>query len=519
MEGSLLVKLIKWLIILQDYKIISRDEGKIIIRPEINALLKQNGQTTTYVQLIDGNKCSLELIRQRLEEKDDFLTYLKEENKQASPFIIFVFEGEIEEEKLNFIKEWQEQYLTDRECFKCFVMDGKEGKVQKLFSRATTDNGLLKQLQRFLDKKDQMTWLEQPIEELIEQKKRDYHIDFKVKTPIATYILLIINVLVFAGLMVYSYVSGRSYEELLIVSGAKVNSYIIQGEYWRLFTPIFLHGGIMHLAVNCYSLYILGSLVERIFGRGKFICSYLMAGIVGNMLSFMFVEGYSVGASGAIFGLMGMLLYYGLENPVQFKHYFGRSVLSTIALNLVYGFSVSGIDNCAHLGGLVGGFLAIGALSKAKLKKWYTNRILYLLVLLGVSIGALGYGFTNDKSQITRQLVVLEQLEEEEDWENLEIKGKELYEMAPEMMTDRVSMLWALTKAELMLQKYDEAIAYGQELAALSPINGHYLLGIIYYDNGQYSSAKEELKQAQDAGNEAAGQMLEFIKQYETKIQ
>lgn len=518
MEGSLLEKLIKWLIIKQDYKPIRGVNGEFVVRSEQNILLKEKHQPITYVQVIDGNRCSLEIIRQRLENEDGFLVHLKEENIKASPYIIFVFET-AEEEKLTFIKQWQERHLTDRNCFKCFVMDGKTSKVEKLFSRATPDNGLLKAISGFLDKKDELIWLSAPMEELIENKKKEYHIDFKVKNPIITYVLLTLNILVFVGLMAYSYASGKSYDELLITFGAKVNSYIIQGEYWRLFTPIFLHGGFIHLVVNCYSLYILGSLVERIFGRGKFLCSYLIAGIVGNMLSFMFVEGYSVGASGAIFGLMGMLLYYGIENPAQFKHYFGRSVLSTIGLNLVYGFSVSGIDNCAHLGGLVGGFLAIGALSKANVKRWYTSRIFYLLVLISLSVGAVGYGLTNDESQITRYLIELEQLEEEEDWENLELKGKEVYDMKPEKLNDRVSLLWALTKAELMQRKYDEAISYGQELAALSPINGHYLLGIIYYDSGQYSLAKGELQLALEAGNEAAGQMLDLIKQYEANIQ
>lgn len=519
MEGSLLQYLVKWLVIEQKYQLLIQEGTPLTIRQDYNCLMKDDGKIVRCLYIIDGNKQSLGFIQDLLTGQNRLFESLTEQGKKYLAYLVVVFEEGAEAEKLEYIKAWQEETLTDRRCLKCFIVDGKDQKSEKLFSRAITDSGLGRLIQDFMAKKDKLSWLSRSIEELIEEENKKYHLDIKVERTMITYMLLAINILVFVGLMAYSLLSGRSYDELLILSGAKINSYIIQGQYWRLFTPIFLHGGILHLLVNCYSLYILGSLVERLFGRGKFIVSYLVAGIVGNLLSFMFVEGYSVGASGAIFGLMGMLLYYGIENPAQFKHYFGKSVLSTIMINLIYGMSIPGIDNCAHLGGLIGGFLAVGAISKANIKKWYTNRMLYAAVLIGVSIGALTYGLTSSQSQITRKLVELERLEEREDWEKLELKGKELYELMPKREDDKISLLWSLTKAEVMLGDYDEAIRYGQELTKLSPINGHYLLGINYYEHGQYSEAKKELQLAFEAGNEAAGQMFELIQQYEANVQ
>lgn len=358
-----------------------------------------------------------------------------------------------------------------------------------------------------------------PIETLVLDKKKDYQITYQVKKPILTYGLIAINILVYLALVLYERTSGISYGQLIIQFGAKVNNLILEGEYWRFITPIFLHGSLMHLLVNCYSLYIIGSLVERLYGRGRFITSYLIAGILGNLCSFLFVPGPSVGASGAIFGLMGILLYFGLERPLQFKVYFGSSIITTILINLVYGFSSTGIDNFAHLGGLIGGFLAIGILSNVKKKHWYFNKLLYVIVLSVLTVGGIAYGLNNSESKIIRNMNTLDKLEDMEKWDEVEKIAKDILDMDSRYEDNQIIALWSLIRAQGIQGKYDEAIPYCNQLIALSPADGHYMLGIIYYDQGELQMAKEELSAAEAAGADAEQiqQLLSIIQQYENQ--
>jgi rhomboid protease GluP len=145
--------------------------------------------------------------------------------------------------------------------------------------------------------------------------------------------------------------------DLLLALGAKVNQAILQGQTWRLVTPIFLHIGILHIGVNMYSLYIVGPPVERLFGLRRMLIVYLLSGVSGVAFSLAFSSAASAGASGAIFGLLGALggflfLHRGLfgrAGSVQL-----RQIALVAILNLAIGLS-PGIDNWGHLGGLVAG--------------------------------------------------------------------------------------------------------------------------------------------------------------------
>ena len=142
----------------------------------------------------------------------------------------------------------------------------------------------------------------------------------------------------------------------LLYFGAKVNELVAQGEYWRLFTAMFLHIGILHLFFNSYALYLYGPIVERLFGKIKFIILYIVSGLIGSLLSYLFSPNPSAGASGAIFGLMGSLLYFRREERGLFQRIFGPG-LSDHIYKSVYGFIQPGIDNWGHIGGLLGGFI------------------------------------------------------------------------------------------------------------------------------------------------------------------
>lgn len=188
-------------------------------------------------------------------------------------------------------------------------------------------------------------------------KKKAEKIDkiFKPKKPIFTYILIAINILVF----LLEILMGDTLLERFSLYGPAVKA----GEYYRLLTSQFLHVNIFHLACNMYALAVIGNQVETLFGKVKYLIIYLISGLTGSLLSMLLnVNVASVGASGVIFGLLGAILYFGYNYRAYLGNYVMKSILPVVILNLVIGFIVSGIDNFAHIGGLVGGILISSAL-------------------------------------------------------------------------------------------------------------------------------------------------------------
>ncbi len=190
---------------------------------------------------------------------------------------------------------------------------------------------------------------------------------FSFKKPIVTYSLIFICILVF--ILMYVLGNGSKDNYTLLVFGANVDTLTKNGDYYRLFTSMFLHIGILHLLCNMYSLYIIGKEVENVFGKVKYLIIYLLSGIAGSILSLAFNHNtICAGASGAIFGLLGALLYFGYYYRTYLGATLTRSIIPVIVLNLIIGFTSSGIDNAAHIGGLVGGILiamAVGVPDKS----------------------------------------------------------------------------------------------------------------------------------------------------------
>ncbi len=185
----------------------------------------------------------------------------------------------------------------------------------------------------------------------------------------AVWVLLAINIAVYILSGVLSVVVTGNLSTLftpvsgvLRLLGWKDNLLIMQGEYWRLLTATFLHGNLLHILFNGYALYLLGQEVERVFGTARFLATYFLAGLAGSIASYALSVQPSVGASGAIFGLIGALsIFYYLNRQVLGDA--GRSQLQSMAaivvLNLLIGFGGRGvIDNYAHIGGLIGGAIA-----------------------------------------------------------------------------------------------------------------------------------------------------------------
>lgn len=145
--------------------------------------------------------------------------------------------------------------------------------------------------------------------------------------------------------------------------GGNYNILTFGGEWWRLFTSVFLHFGIIHLALNMYALYFIGSYLEPLLGKVRYIVAYICAGVVASLVSVLWHNdnsAVSAGASGAIFGMFGLFLSLLITNvvPKQVKNSILQSVLFFVGFNVFYGFKPnSGIDNSAHLGGLFSGII------------------------------------------------------------------------------------------------------------------------------------------------------------------
>jgi len=231
-----------------------------------------------------------------------------------------------------------------------------------------------------------------------------------------TIVFLVLNFFVFllmwqaSGMSTLALWAGFP-ESILYAFGAKTN-YLIgyKHEWWRLLTPVFIHVNLPHLLINMYSLWVIGPWVEKLYGSARFVVFWVVTGIAGVLASYLTVipgshpgvigsflikshDEPSAGASGALFGLVGVLFVFGLkyrrELPEGFKRAFGTGLLPIILLNLAIGFVGRGIiDNAAHMGGLLSGAALASVVSYKRPGQsasvtiaWRVAQIICLLVI------------------------------------------------------------------------------------------------------------------------------------------
>lgn len=196
---------------------------------------------------------------------------------------------------------------------------------------------------------------------------------FSMKKPVITYALIVINVIIYFLSNMFGFVDDFAVNRY----------YIINGEYYRLITGMFLHANLFHLIFNCYALYIIGMQLESFLGKWRYIIVYLLSGLAGSALSIFMSSGFSVGASGAIFGLLGALLYFGYHYRVYLETVVKSQIIPLIVLNLIIGL-MPGIDNWAHIGGLIGGVFAtmfVGIKYKSTKFEMINGGVLYLIFI------------------------------------------------------------------------------------------------------------------------------------------
>jgi rhomboid protease GluP len=173
--------------------------------------------------------------------------------------------------------------------------------------------------------------------------------------PYVTFVLIAICVAVYLLQTAIGYLFNLDITQALV----KDNASIMQGQIWRLITPIYLHGSILHIAFNMYALYAIGPTLERFYGHGRYLTLFILSGFAGNVMSFIFTANPSLGSSTAIFGLLGaegVLIYQNRELFGSIATRALSQVVVIAVINLIIGLTPnSGIDNWGHIGGLIGG--------------------------------------------------------------------------------------------------------------------------------------------------------------------
>lgn len=213
-----------------------------------------------------------------------------------------------------------------------------------------------------------------------ETDNKKYEKIFSRKKILMTYIIMAICVIMY----LITVLMGLNNMNLLLL-GANNIELLKHGQIYRLITYGFLHGSIIHLISNMYCLYVIGSQVENNLDKKRFLTVYFISMITGGLLSALFNDGISIGASGAIFGLLGAILYFGLHFRLYLSEALRTRIIPVIVLNLIIGFAVPGIDVACHIGGLIGGFLSAMMVGIPDIdnKKDKVNGTILLLIFIG----------------------------------------------------------------------------------------------------------------------------------------
>ena len=188
--------------------------------------------------------------------------------------------------------------------------------------------------------------------------------------------VIAVNIIVFAVMSIFGNTMDAQY---MAEHGAMYPPYVAEnGQYWRLFTSMFMHFGLMHILNNMVMLGAVGRIVEIAMGHVRFLIAYIVAGICGGALSYAVMlhnndYAVSAGASGAIFGMVGALVWIVIVNRGFYEGISRQQVIFMVILMIYYGVSTSGVDNWDHLGGLAGGFIISIVLYR---KKRYNKNII-----------------------------------------------------------------------------------------------------------------------------------------------
>jgi rhomboid protease GluP len=295
--------------------------------------------------------------------------------------------------------------------------------------------------------------------------------------PIATLVILLINVILFAWM---EWAGGSQDANVLLEFGASFGPYIRRGEYWRLVMPMFLHIGLAHLIMNSLALYVLGRILENVYGYGRYSVLYVASGIGSSFLSMMISQGPAAGASGSIMGIAGAILAIGFLHrhtvPWRWRRTFGAGILPLILINLALGYSVPGIDNWGHIGGLFTGMVVAGLMPPPGLDEYHgpeptQSRSSQFMIVIPLAVVALAAGWAFESHRLSlnteRLLDESRKLRAAGKFDQAIERAKAASQLAPKDERPH-EMIAALM---LQVNRVDDAITEYREARRLNPLS------------------------------------------------
>jgi len=336
---------------------------------------------------------------------------------------------------------------------------------------------------------------------------------FNYGKPFFSYLFIAIQIIVFLNM---EFAGGSTNTSTLIKFGAKFNPLILGGEWWRFLTPIFIHIGLLHLLMNTLALFYLGTMVERLYGSLRFFVIYLIAGFTGVLASFLFSPNLSAGASGAIFGCFGALLYFGVSNPKLFWRTLGVNILVVLGINLAFGFTIPGIDNAGHIGGLIGGFAAAGILHLPKKKRPLLQIVFFAASSVLVFL-SLQYGFSGKAEIVDEQSILV--LAQQQIKAGEYGKAYDLLSSYSEGENPSGETLFLLSYTEIKQGRIEEAKNHLLKVVDMEPDfhEAFYNLALIYLEEknfieaGKYAERAVELKPDQEDYKKTLNQIKSYL--------
>jgi len=365
------------------------------------------------------------------------------------------------------------------------------------------------------------------VTETTDTQPRPVSLPLPLHRPVITWVLLALIGIVF---VVETLAGGSENTAVLVRLGAKVTPLIAAGEYWRLFTAMFLHIGLMHLLFNGYALFIIGVELERLLGASRFLAIYLLAGLGGNLASYAFSPNLAAGASGSLFGLIGALAaFFALHREALGA--WGKSRLLNIAalivINLIFGFVQPGIDNLAHLGGLLCGFALGWALApryrinmverrledENHLKRYWPALAAAILILgSGVALSTL-----HQRDSAQSSLWRAEQAAQQQDWEQVIAEVEQALTQDPDL--DDPAVYFFLGLAYNYQGDLESAANAYEKALALDPHDGpsRWNMALTYLQMGQYEQARSHFETYRTQNPEEAGQVQPYLDEIEQR--
>jgi len=320
--------------------------------------------------------------------------------------------------------------------------------------------------------------------------------------PVVTLVIIGINVVIF---LIMNYAGGSTNTDVLLDFGASFSPYFRRGEYWRLVMPMFLHVGWLHLLGNSYALFILGPILERVYGAGRFTLLYVAAGMGSSALSMSLSRNVAAGASGAIFGIAGAMLVAGYMHrdviPRRWGRAFGAGIIPFIALMLFLGFSEKGIDNWGHVGGLLTGMVLAAFIPPpvhSLAPQFGEERRSQAIILLPVIVVGLAMASTAQHYAASRDVMRLLQQGVRLRLAHQDAKALERFQAAARRSPRDERPHMMMGALYLREQQFDKAIQEYSEAVRLMPSapEAQLALGVAYRMKGDLGKAQQAFESA-----------------------